>query len=496
MDSSLYVGGLPARANPLLACLRGAPPLVQLVATDRNDAAQLLRLCAVQLNVPCDIVALGDTPYHVAQHGVRGMWDGLRVLPSAGALLEQEELVHSVAALLPKWESTGRTLVLVTPTAVHVPALARDWVVLRLALPGADELLPLVTAALGRCRDPRLHEPVVQQAAVRALQGLTLAQARRALRGLPVESSAAAVLGQLQREKRLLLGALEVLEVVDELPRLADIGGLDALKTWLSRTRLVLEPEARAFGLPLPKGVLLVGVQGCGKSLTAKASAAALGLPLVRLDIGRLFTARHTPEENLRAALDAVSALAPVVLWVDELDKAFGGSESGTSEAASRVLAALLTWMGEQRGVFVAATANRVRHLPAELLRKGRFDETFFVDVPDVQSRVEILHISLVRAGRDPQRFELTALAHASDKLTGAELEQAVLEALAIAYSERRDVTSADIATALASTVPFVETYDEQVRDLRLWARRHCRPAGRDRTLHELFAAVQSSAGL
>lgn len=491
MQSGVYQLDLPARAFPLLQRLRGKPPLLLLVCADLHDGAQLTKNVAARLNLPCQEASLqGADAVQTQLDVLESAWQGVLVVRGGQTMLGCRESVQALVERLPSWEAEGQILVLIATSPEHPQELARDLVVLRLALPSPEELLPLVTAALGRCQDPRTHEAPMIQAAVRAVQGLTLAQARRALRALGADATPAAILAQLAQEKRLLLGALEVLEVIDKLPRLSDIGGLDALKSWLSRARAALEPEARAFGLPPPKGVLLVGVQGCGKSLTAKASAAVLGLPLVRLDIGRLFTARHTPEENLRTALDAVSALAPVVLWVDELDKAFAGAASGGSEAAGRVLGSLLTWMGDQRGVFVAATANRVQHLPAELLRKGRFDETFFVDIPDQQSRHEILALSLRRSGRDPAGYDVAALALAADRLTGAELEQAVLEALAVAYSERRDLRTADISSALSNAVPFVETYDEQVRDLRVWARRHCRPAGRDRTLHELFASA------
>jgi SpoVK/Ycf46/Vps4 family AAA+-type ATPase len=182
--------------------------------------------------------------------------------------------------------------------------------------------------------------------------------------------------------------------------------------------------------------------------------------------------------------------MAPAVLWLDEIDKAF--ADTG-SEAAGRVLGSFLTWLGEQRsGVFVAATANRIEHLPPELLRKGRFDETFFVDLPDLAVRADIFAIHLRKSGRDPNGFDLQKLGLSADRLTGAEIEQAVTEALAIAFAEGRELAEADVHGALAKTVPFVETYEAQVKALRDWARRRCRSAAPDRSLRELYLSASA----
>ena len=249
-----------------------------------------------------------------------------------------------------------------------------------------------------------------------------------------------------------------------------------------------LLPAAQAFGLPKPKGVLVIGVQGCGKSMIAKASSAVLGVPLLRLDLGRLYAGQRTPDENLRRALEIAEAMSPVVLWLDEIDKAFSDTRS---ETQGRVLGSLLTWLGEQRsGVFVAATANSVELLPSELLRKGRFDETFFVDLPDLQVRGEIAGICLLRSGRNPLEFDLEQLAQASDRLTGAEIEQSVVEALAQAWAAHRPLEQQDLLQAIQKTIPFVETYEPQVKALRQWARKRCRAAAPDRSLRELYLSA------
>jgi SpoVK/Ycf46/Vps4 family AAA+-type ATPase len=298
----------------------------------------------------------------------------------------------------------------------------------------------------------------------------------------------------LQAEKRDLVAAGGVLDVLAEAPGLADVGGMEALKAWLSRRRRALGGAARAFGLPSPRGLLLVGLPGCGKSLFAKATASELGLPLLRFDVGRLFTHAAAPDENLRHALAVAAAMAPVVLWVDELDKAFADALHG--ETSARIFGSFLTWLAEPReGIFVAATANRADLLPAELARKGRFDEVFFVDLPDAAVRAEVFAIHLRRSGRDPAAFDLERLATASERLTGAEIEAALGEALAVAFDAGRPLTEADLSRALAEIVPFVDTYEEQVKALREWARRRARQAGRDRSLHEIFAEARRGEG-
>jgi AAA+ superfamily predicted ATPase len=410
----------------------------------------------------------------------------LLLIPDGHKLWTSSPFVRLLAEKLEDIERGNHVVGLLAPVDVPCPELARERVVLYLPLPGPEVLKSLCAAALRGT--PMGNDPRLVEAAAQALAGLGLGQARRALRRARLAAGDAnATIALLQAEKRDLVAAEGVLEVIDGVPTLAEVGGLEALKAWLLRRKRALEPAAQAFGLPKPRGVLVIGVQGCGKSLVAKATASALGVPLARLDLGRLYASGGAPDEPLRRALQIAEAMSPAVLWLDEIDKAFATAATSPSEAGGRLLGTMLTWLGEQRGVFVAATANRVDHLPAELLRKGRFDETFFVDTPDAQVRREILTICLARSGRRPLDFDLDKLALTADRLTGAEVEQGVVEALAQAWSDNRQVTNDDIASALSKTVPFVETYEPQVKALREWARKRCRPAGTDRSLRDLF---------
>ena len=257
---------------------------------------------------------------------------------------------------------------------------------------------------------------------------------------------------------------------------------------------LAFDPDASRFGLPPPRGVLLVGVQGCGKSLAAKAAAARLGVPILRLDLPRVLGSRAGAEEGLARALEAAETLAPVALWVDEIEKGFAGSTPGDGgdPRAARLLGAFSTWLQERRGpVFVVATANDVSRLPPELLRRGRFDELFFVDLPDLESRNEILELHLRRRGREPSAVDVAAIAELCADYSGAELEQVVVGALHRAYAQRRELETSDLRRVAQDLVPLYRTYEEQIKALREWARGRARTAGRAGAVVDLFRQVE-----
>jgi SpoVK/Ycf46/Vps4 family AAA+-type ATPase len=239
--------------------------------------------------------------------------------------------------------------------------------------------------------------------------------------------------------------------------------------------------------------VLLVGVQGCGKSLSAKSVAQHFRVPLLRLDLPRVLgaSAGTSPEESLARALAAAESIAPVCLWVDEIEKGFAGATQDDSRAA-RLLGSFSTWLQERRAsVFVVATANDVTRLPPELLRRGRFDELFFVDLPDEAARRTILATHLKRRSRDPAAFDLASLADLCAHYSGAELEQVVVGGLHRAFAAQRDLGDADLRRVAQDLVPLYKTYEEQIKGLREWARGRCRPAGLERGVAELFRRVE-----
>ena len=316
--------------------------------------------------------------------------------------------------------------------------------------------------------------------AVAAARGLGLEEARRVFR-LGLLSKGDMTRTIVAEKRRLLMrnSAIDCIELgSDELQGLSMVGGLDSLKKWLADRRKSLSQEARAFGLPPPKGLLLLGVQGCGKSLSAKAIPAEWRMPLCRLDLAGLFSQRESPSATLRRTIASVEAMAPIVLWIDELEKVFAGLEGGRDTELMRVFGWFIMWLGERRSpVFVVATANDVTHLPPELLRRGRFDETFFVDLPNEAARMEILNIHLRRRGRHPEALPVAAIAKRSDKFSGAELEQLIIAALHLAFSNDRDLIGEDLWSAMYTVVPLYRVYEEKIRALRTWAQDRARPA-------------------
>ena len=282
-------------------------------------------------------------------------------------------------------------------------------------------------------------------------------------------------------EKRQTIRKSGVLEFIPTGPTFDDVGGLDNLKRWLAKRNNAWLGAAADYGVPPPKGVLITGVPGCGKSLTAKCVASLWELPLLRLDIGRIFAGLvGSSEQNMRSALRTAESIAPSILWIDEIEKGFGGADggSGDSGTSQRVFGTFLTWMQEKKSpVFVIATANNIDRLPAEFLRKGRFDEIFFVDLPTVPERTRIWQVHLSRALKSAAAGNVTAdeevtgrLAKATEGFSGAEIEQAVVTGLFDAYGGRRPLEESDLMTAVQTTVPLSVTQSEQILRIRQWA--------------------------
>jgi SpoVK/Ycf46/Vps4 family AAA+-type ATPase len=249
-----------------------------------------------------------------------------------------------------------------------------------------------------------------------------------------------------------------------------DIGGYDTLKTWLKKRRTLFSKEALDAGIPIPRGVLLMGISCCGKSLCVKTISTLWNLPLFRLDMNAVFGTPN-PEATFLKALRSVEAVSPAVLWIDEIEMGVGGYREGGDASMSRIFSGFLTWMQEKSAlVFVAATANRIQLLPAEVIRKGRFDQVFFVDLPNEQERKQIFTIHLIKNRCDPAKFDLVFLAKATKGWNGAEIEQIVISSVVDAYSENRTLNEDDLNRVISSTVPLSITMEDQIKAIRSWA--------------------------
>lgn len=373
-----------------------------------------------------------------------------------------------------------KIVILSTPLEGLPLDLRKEVPTLELDLPGVDHLRVVLEDAA----DALKVRASADDALLEAARGLTVMEARLAF------GKAAAKLGKLDQsavqlvmqEKERIIKQSGVLEYYPTEARMNDVGGLEQLKEWLDRRGRAFGAGAREFGLDAPKGVLLLGVQGCGKSLLAKAVAATWQFPLLRFDMGKVFGGIVGQSEgNMRTALQVAQALAPCVLWIDEIEKGLAGmgsSDQTDGGTTARVVGTLLTWMQEKREpVFVVATANRIDMLPPELLRKGRFDEIFFVDLPTRSVREEILSIHLRKKKRSPSAYNLSMLAERTVGFSGAELEEAVREGLFDAFAEGRELATQHLERAVEKTFPLSRTMRDQIENLRQWAKVRARLA-------------------
>lgn len=378
------------------------------------------------------------------------------------------------------------TLVIVAPGLTLPVDLEKAVTVVDLPLPGATEIAAvletIVEANREAIRDELHGEDRLRL--IQAAQGLTLWEADNAFARAIVTDRVLNVddIDLILEEKRQTIRKSGLLEFIPPAGSLDDVGGLDNLKKWLLKRDGAWLPEAKEWSLPAPKGLLITGVPGCGKSLTASCVSMQWGLPLLRLDVGRVFSGLvGSSEQNMRNALRLAEAVAPSILWIDEIEKGFsasgGGGDSGTSQ---RVFGTFLTWMQEKKSpVFVIATANKIDSLPPEFLRKGRFDEIFFVDLPTRIEREEIwqLHLtshlatpSRASGGIDIDEETLRELAVASEGFSGAEIAQSIIGACFEAFADRRPVSMDDLLRSISNTVPLSVTQAEQITRIREWA--------------------------
>ena len=398
-------------------------------------------------------------------------------------------VVRRLREIAANMKNTFKTIVVVSPIFQMPPELEKDLTVVDYSLPGKREFSVLLGRIIDEVKNnPKLNvqtDAKTREQIIHSLLGLTLAEAENVLAKTLVQNRG---LGQnsvevIHGEKKQIIRKSGLLEYYDAEESMESVGGLDALKNWLIKRSVAFTDRAREFGLPAPKGVLLLGVQGCGKSMMAKAISNTWQLPLLRFDVGRVFGSLvGSSEQNIRRAISVAESVAPVILWLDEIDKAFRGSRgSGASTdggTSARVFGTFLTWMSEKKKpVFVVSTANDVTALPPELLRKGRFDEIFFVDLPSAGERKDIFKLHLARRKMDPDSFDLDMLAARSKGYSGAEIEEAVVSAMFDMFYENKNMSTEGLLRSIEQTVPLSKTMSEDMEALRAWAQGRARQA-------------------
>lgn len=481
-------------------------PLIYLITSEEERAEDAIaKISALQRTkeprrmfvwtVTHGIVEYGNGNRQAVQHNtvspeaamewvVRQKEAGIYVFKDLHPYLDSPPVTRWIRDAVASFKGTEKVMILMSPFLQIPIELEKDTVVLDFPLPGMTELNEVLNNELKNSKNKRL-KPEVKEKLLRAALGLTIDEAEKVYRkaqvkaGRLTESEVEIVLS----EKKQLIRRNGILEYIEEDETIDAVGGLEELKHWLTQRSDAFSERAREYGLPQPKGMLILGVPGCGKSLIAKTTSRLWGLPLLRLDMGRVYDGSMVgkSEANLRNALKTAESISPAILFIDELDKAFaGGAGSGDSDGgtSSRIFGSFLTWMQEKQSpVFVMATANRVERLPGEFLRKGRFDEIFFVDLPTPSEREAIFKIHLSKRRDKIERFDLEQLGKVSEGFSGAEIEQAIIAAMYEAFAQDREFTQLDIIAAIKSTLPLSRTMTEQVTALRDWARQRARPA-------------------
>jgi AAA+ superfamily predicted ATPase len=492
----------PDKHDELRLLVNSRHPLISVETPEEERLEQMLLAVATELgvqlyewSVTAGLAKYGGAAiYHTEQPEqalaniplIEG--DAIFLLKDFARYCDNDRICRRLRDLAEKFR-TARRAIVISAASLQLPAeIASEASPFQLGLPTPDELLPGVKGVLADVsREQRI--PVALDLAglgqiARNLAGLSEADAMRTLRMCVLSRGRAdaGLLDDVLDAKRQALGSNGLIETVRHDASFADVAGLKRLREWVGKRKSALTPEGQRFGLVPPKGILITGVQGCGKSLAARAVAGEWGFELARLDAGALYDKFvGESEKNLHKALEVAQKLAPVVLWIDEIEKAFASAgSSGDADAglSQRLLATLLTWMQDREpGVFLTATSNNITVLPPEMMRKGRFDEIFFVDLPTAEIRAALFELHLIKRGRDAANFDLEKLATASEGFSGAEIEQAIIAGLYTAFAQKQQLTTDILLAEILSTRPLSVTRAEEVNSIRQWAKTRALPA-------------------
>jgi ATP-dependent 26S proteasome regulatory subunit len=492
----------PNKHDELRLLVNSRHPIITVETPEEERFEQMLLEVAMELSVPlfewsvttglakCHGAAIYNTeqPEQALANISLIQGDGIFLLKDFARYCDNDRICRRLRDLAEKFR-TARRAIVISAATLELPAeLASEAAPFQLGLPAAEELLPGVRSVLAELnREQRIVVSLdvagIGQIA-RNLAGLSQEEAMRTLRMciLTRGRADAGLLDDVLDAKRQSLRTDGLIESVRRDASFGDVAGLKRLREWIAKRKSALTPEGMRFGLVPPKGILITGVQGCGKSLAARAVAGEWGFELARLDAGALYDKFvGESEKKLHKALELAQKLAPMVLWIDEIEKAFASAgSSGDADAglSQRLLATLLTWMQDREsGVFLAATSNNITVLPPEMMRKGRFDEIFFVDLPSSEVRAALFELHLKKRGRDVTTFELPKLAAGSEGFSGAEIEQVIIAGLYTAFAQKQQLTTDVLLAEIRATQPLSVTRAEEVESIRQWAKTRAAPA-------------------
>jgi SpoVK/Ycf46/Vps4 family AAA+-type ATPase len=477
--------------NEFVLLLKSRYPIIYIATTEEERIEYLIRYCAKKY-VPRTYNSWdfidgyqgnpNDTGF-AARNPLEALDLVEKLTPETASLFVLKDYDNFLKdfSIIRKLKNLSKSLktqpknIIILSSEINIPDSLKEFItLLEFPLPTYSEILEELNRLKSSMQQEVSDEIILE--VTTACQGLSLERIRRVLSkviakyGEINESSPTLIL----QEKQQIIQQTQLLEFCLTDKTLGDLGGLDNFKTWLKLRARAFSQDAVKYGLPYPKGLLLVGVQGTGKSIAAKIIAHEWKLPLLRLDFGRLFASLiGQSEQRVRKMIEIAEALSPCVLWVDEIDKAFAGAQSsGDSGTTSRVLATFITWLSEKNTpVFVVATANNIEYIPSEILRKGRFDEMFFLNLPTREEREDIFMVHLKKyRPLATDNFQLPLLSELSKEFSGAEIEQVVIEAMRLGFNENREFTNEDLVVSVQNLVPLARTKNKEINAIKEWA--------------------------
>ncbi|MBN2735382.1 MAG: AAA family ATPase [Spirochaetales bacterium] len=477
--------------------VRARYPLIYVISSEEQRVIETIRhisserqkryfVWSITKGLECDdgsCIADLREPLKMLEYLIESKNNGLYILKDFHPYLNDHVVIRKLRDVNKELKTTMKNALLLSPILKIPPEIDKEIAVIDFRLPGREDLGAIIDGIVKSVGNKKsiIQDGKLKDKVIDAALGLTAEEAENVFAKSLVQTGDLDI-PVILSEKEQIIRKSGVLEYYAANEDMKEIGGLDMLKDWLKKRSKAFSKEAREFGLPQPKGVLMIGIPGCGKSLTAKAISSLWQLPLLRLDVGKVFSSLvGSSEENVRKAIMTAESIAPSILWLDELEKGFSGmGSSGMTDGgtSARVFGTFLTWLQEKTSaVFVVATSNNISQLPPELLRKGRFDEIFYIDLPTKDEREEIFSIHLNKRKRPPENFDVSILAENTRGYSGSEIEEIVISSLYDAFDRGSDIDQSTLENTATSMIPLSQTMQEEISTIREWAKLRARRA-------------------